>query len=92
MTSKLWCDTLYAVRLIHDYTVTQSKFDIHKKVQERYMYLYENGEGKKIVSPSKLKLWTFFWGQVECEWPLVLTLVSTTAIQVANNTSFNLHG
>ena len=32
--------------------------------------LYENGAGEKIVSHSKLKLWTFFWGYAECEWPL----------------------
>ena len=32
--------------------------------------LYENGAGKTIVSHSKIKLWTFFWGHGECEWPL----------------------
>ena len=26
--------------------------------------------GKKIVDHFKLKLWAFFWGQGECEWPL----------------------
>ena len=26
---------------------------------------------KKIVGHSKLKLWTFFWGHGEHEWPLV---------------------
>ena len=26
---------------------------------------------EKVVSHSKLKLWTFFWGHGECEWPLV---------------------
>ena len=31
--------------------------------------LYENGAGKKIAGHSKLKLWTFFWGHGECEWP-----------------------
>ena len=31
----------------------------------------ENGAGKKNVGLSKLKLWTFFWGHGECEWPLV---------------------
>ena len=31
--------------------------------------VYENGVGKKIVGHSKLKLWTFFWGQGEQEWP-----------------------
>ena len=45
------------------------KFDIHKI--EREGLLYENGTGKKIVGYSKLKLWTFFWGHGECEWPLV---------------------
>ena len=30
----------------------------------------ENGAGKKTVGHSKLKLWTFLWGQGECEWPL----------------------
>ena len=40
------------------------KFDIHKKEQEGL--LYENG---KIISHSKLKLWTFFWGHGEHEWP-----------------------
>ena len=45
------------------------KFDIHKKEQEGL--LYENGAGEKIVSHSKLKLWTFFWGHGEHEWPLV---------------------
>ena len=45
------------------------KYDIHKK--EREGLLYENGTGEKIVSHSKLKLWTFCWGHGECEWPLV---------------------
>ena len=31
----------------------------------------ENGAGKKTVSHFKLKLWAYFWGQGECEWPLV---------------------
>ena len=35
-----------------------------------YTKKYEDGAGKKIVDPSKLKLWTFFWGQGECERPL----------------------
>ena len=43
------------------------KFDIHKKEQEGL--LYENGAGEKIVTHSKLKLWTFFWGHAEREWP-----------------------
>ena len=43
------------------------KFDIHKKEWEGL--LYENGASKKIVGYSELKLWTFFWGQGECEWP-----------------------
>ena len=30
-----------------------------------------NGAGEKIFSHSKLKLWTFFWGHGEREWPLV---------------------
>ena len=38
-----------------------------KKEQEGL--LYENGAGEKIVSHSKLKLWTFCWGKGE--WPLV---------------------
>ena len=33
--------------------------------------IYENGTGNKFVGHSKLKLWTIFWGQGECEWPLV---------------------
>ena len=45
------------------------KFDIHKK--EREGLLYENGTSEKIVSNSKLKLWTIFWGHGECEWPLI---------------------
>ena len=42
------------------------KFDIHKKEQKRQ--LYKNGEGKKIVGHSKLKLLTFFWdhGELQC--------------------------
>ena len=44
------------------------KFDIHKKEWEGL--LYENGAGKKIVSHSKLKLWSFFWGHGDCESPL----------------------
>ena len=42
--------------------------NIHKKEQEGL--LYENGAGEKIVSHSKLKLSTFFWGHDESEWPL----------------------
>ena len=26
---------------------------------------YENGEGKKVIGHSKLKLWTLFWSQDE---------------------------
>ena len=37
--------------------------------------LYENGTGKKIVSHFKLKLWTFFWGHGEHEWPLVTIII-----------------
>ena len=37
--------------------------------------LYKNGAGEKIIGHSKLKLWTFFWGHGECEWPKVLVLV-----------------
>ena len=40
------------------------KFDIHKKEREGLLY------GEKIVRHSKLKLWTFFWGHGEHEWPL----------------------
>ena len=29
-----------------------------------------NGKGKKIVDLSKLKLWAFFWGSDEPEWPV----------------------
>ena len=39
--------------------------------KEREGLLHENGAGEKIVSHSKLKLWTFFWGCDEREWPLV---------------------
>ena len=55
------------------------KFDIHKKEWEGL--LYENGAGEKIVGHSKLKLWTFFWGHGEHEWPLhvaVITLMRVT--------------
>ena len=41
------------------------QFDIHEKELEGL--LYENGSGEKIVSHSKLKLWTFFWGHDEHE-------------------------
>ena len=44
-------------------------FDIHKKEQEGLSY--ENSAGKRILGNSKLKLWTFFWGHGEREWPLV---------------------
>ena len=37
------------------------KFDIHVHKKEREGLLYENGLGEKIVSCSKLKLWTFYW-------------------------------
>ena len=42
-----------------------------KRMGKIINYVYDNGTGKKIVGHSKLKLWTFFWGQGECEWPLV---------------------
>ena len=42
----------------------------HTKKMGRW--LYENGADKKIVGHSKLKLWTFFWDQSECEWPLYI--------------------
>ena len=45
------------------------KLDIHKKEWEGQ--LYENGTGKKIIGDFKLKFWAFFWGQGECEWPLI---------------------
>ena len=45
----------------------------HKK--EREGLLYENSASEKIVKDSKLKLWTFFWGHDECEWPLVMMYV-----------------
>ena len=38
---------------------------------EREGWWYETDAGKKIVAHSKLKLWTFFWGQCEREWPFV---------------------
>ena len=38
--------------------------------------LYENGEGKKIVAPSKLNLWTFYWGHGEHERLLVIIIFS----------------
>ena len=45
---------------------------IHKKEWEGL--LYENGAGKKkFVGHSKQKLWTFFWGHGEREWPLLVT-------------------
>ena len=34
-------------------------------------YNYENGVIKNIVNHSKLKLWTFFWDQGECESALL---------------------
>ena len=36
-------------------------------------YIYENCESREIIGHSKLKLWTFFWDQSECEWLLVHT-------------------
>ena len=44
--------------------------------------IYENGTGKKIVGHSKLKLWTFFWGHGECEWPLVLEFILMFSIGI----------
>ena len=44
------------------------KFDIHKKNG-----ISENGAGKTIFDHYKLKIWTCFWGQGECEWPLDVT-------------------
>ena len=32
-------------------------------------YSYKNGDVKKTVGPSKVKLWTVL-GHGECEWPL----------------------
>ena len=45
------------IRVIHDLSVTHKglKFDIPKK-NRKDNYNYENGEGKKIVGHSKLKL------------------------------------
>ena len=40
-------------------------WNIHKKNGKENFY--ENGAGKEIFAPSKLKSWTFFWGQGECE-------------------------
>ena len=43
------------------------EIDTHKNEWEGW--LFENGgEDKTIVGHSKLKLWTFFWGQGECGW------------------------
>ena len=56
----------YVIALIL-YTVTQvMHWNLTHKKEWR---VYENGVGKKIVGHSKLKLWTFFWGQGEQEWP-----------------------
>ena len=30
----------------------------------------DDGADKKIVDHLTLKVWTFFWGQGECEWSL----------------------
>ena len=34
-----------------------------------------NGKGKKVVGPLKLKLWTFFWGQGEHNEPIVSLII-----------------
>ena len=60
------------------------KLDIHKK--EREGLLYENGAGEKIVSHSKLKLWTFFWGHGEREWPLVIAIDLSFSITIFSST------
>ena len=56
------------------------KCDIHKKECEGL--LYANGESEKIVSHSKLKLWTLFWGHGEHEWPLVELSLKLTSHQI----------
>ena len=43
--------------------------------QKRIERIIRNGVGKKIVGPSKLKLWNTCWGQGVCKCPLVITLV-----------------
>ena len=57
------------------------KFYIYKKERERL--LYENGGGKKIVGHFKLKLWMFFWGHSEREWPLVM--LKKTLVEILYN-------
>ena len=47
-----------------DWNVTYTK----KNGKDNYMQIVQ------IAGASKLKLWTFFWGQGEHEWPLVLVL------------------
>ena len=33
---------------------------------------------KRLFCHSKLKLWTFFWGQGEREWHLAMIMLNTT--------------
>ena len=45
---------------------------VYKPYKKWGKLLCENGAGKNIVSHSKLKWWTFFWGHGEREWSLKL--------------------
>ena len=63
------------------------KFDIHKK--EREGLLCENSADKKIVSHSKRKLWTFFWGHGEHEWPLQMIYTTTNIFSLSDCNQIN---
>ena len=62
------------------------KFDIHKKEWEGQ--LYENGAGKMIFGHSKLKLWTFFHGYGEREWPWDIFIDLAECYIKTHNTQF----
>ena len=43
---------------------------MYTKNNGKHYYKKKDGAGEKMVSHSKLKLWTFYWCHGECEWPL----------------------
>ena len=65
----IWSDR-FCNEEINTKAIVQGKNSNFKRIL-KCSWFYENGVGKKIVSPSKLKLWTFFWDQGEYEWPLI---------------------
>ena len=50
--------------------------------KEQKGLLYENGANEKIVCHFELKLWTFFWGHDEREWPLESSLLDYISILI----------